>query len=579
MRRQLLSLAIPPATLQVYGRSPRLSSIPTDARYKVEGATGAITLTIGDSAPLNQSEASGSPCLFENGDYDLYLLAPLNFSIQSEDHPRLIERVSAFDSGIERRVTHYRMSLSNDVGHIRIAFKNATKTVGVLTAEVYPTKIDYKSDYRAIAADLSRVAHSLIFTSMSKTNFVGGLSDAPNALQIEWYRIFEKLASTLFATVDEINKQPQRRLENQETWRPADRARLVIHDQLHRAALRPGNLRDHRKKFAPGYIAGFYLAQLPTRDWHTDFDTLANRYVKALLISIRRRLARIRRWLTSETEADGSDRSAWREYTLRWRVLIDEIIPQIDRRLDYDFLREAGDYTGSGLPPTMQSHPLYAKLFQISLALNKGLHIEAQEFAYVGAKPIWLLYEYWCYVALLELLHERLEFISGDIVQLDASGAQIALKKGVEASVTFRNRATGERLKVIYNRLYPTPTTWQRPDTAIHIETSTELHVFDAKYRVEDDPGYLETYGGSGPNLDDINTMHRYRDAIVNRALPGYPKLVRSAIVLFPSAGINYEHHRFFASVSEVGIGALPFLPSQKQMVSRRLETILGLVS
>jgi hypothetical protein len=150
------------------------------------------------------------------------------------------------------------------------------------------------------------------------------------------------------------------------------------------------------------------------------------------------------------------------------------------------------------------------------------------------------------------------------------------LTKGVEAAVYFRHKRTGKRLRVIYNRLYPTPTTWQKPDTAIHIESDSDLHVFDAKYRIQFDSEYVETYGGVGPHVDDINTMHRYRDAIVNPALPHYPRLVRGAYVLFPyDDSTRFQTHRFFRSASEVGIGAFPFLPSCTDLVSQKLSDIV----
>jgi predicted component of viral defense system (DUF524 family) len=39
--------------------------------------------------------------------------------------------------------------------------------------------------------------------------------------------------------------------------------------------------------------------------------------------------------------------------------------------------------------------------------------------------------------------------------------------------------------------------------------------VFDAKYKIDTSQDYQVRYGGIGPKEEDINTMHRYRDAIV----------------------------------------------------------------
>ena len=43
-------------------------------------------------------------------------------------------------------------------------------------------------------------------------------------------------------------------------------------------------------------------------------------------------------------------------------------------------------------------------------------------------------------------------------------------------------------------------------------------YVFDAKYRIEKEPEnsfYPDPNNNPGPKVDDINTMHRYRDSIV----------------------------------------------------------------
>jgi hypothetical protein len=173
-------------------------------------------------------------------------------------------------------------------------------------------------------------------------------------------------------------------------------------------------------------------------------------------------------------------------------------------------------------------------------------------------------------------LRDQSDLIQTNVVQLNFQGSRIALAKGIESSIIFRHKSKNRILRVIYNRLYPTPTTWQQPDTVVHIETDSEIYVFDAKYRLQFDPEYIDSYGGIGPNVDDINTMHRYRDAIVNTAIPSFPRLVRGAYVLFPySDSEGYRSHRFFASASSVGVGGFPFLPSSTQLVAEKLASIV----
>lgn len=77
---------------------------------------------------------------------------------------------------------------------------------------------------------------------------------------------------------------------------------------------------------------------------------------------------------------------------------------------------------------------------------------------------------------------------------------------------------------------------------------------------------------------DDINTMHRYRDAIVyhNGADP-YERTMFGAYVLFPYANKEeYRNHKFFESIEKVNIGGLPFLPSETSMVQDMLDALIA---
>jgi hypothetical protein len=119
----------------------------------------------------------------------------------------------------------------------------------------------------------------------------------------------------------------------------------------------------------------------------------------------------------------------------------------------------------------------------------------------------------------------------------------------------------------------------QQPDNVIQLAEDNQLHILDAKYRVGADLAYLRQFESPGPTADDINTMHRYRDAIVlasGRPAEYERGVVKSAIVLFPlSPEDGYEGHRFLKSVGEVQIGGLPFLPGATRLVESYLRSLL----
>ena len=100
-------------------------------------------------------------------------------------------------------------------------------------------------------------------------------------------------------------------------------------------------------------------------------------------------------------------------------------------------------------------------------------------------------------------------------------------------------------------------------------------YIFDAKYRI----GFSEE-GMVGPKEEDINTMHRYRDAIVyenTKLTPNvFEKTMFGAYVLFPYAREEeYKEHPFYKSISTVNIGGLPFLPGTTRLVEQVLTELI----
>ena len=133
------------------------------------------------------------------------------------------------------------------------------------------------------------------------------------------------------------------------------------------------------------------------------------------------------------------------------------------------------------------------------------------------------------------------------------------------------------------------PTTNQKPDNMLTLKkenaTVEYQYVFDAKYRLNPAvPGsdYYIKYHKPGPQEDDINTMHRYRDAILYYRGGEITKTVFGAYILFPYRDGEYyagmkdgEPHDFYSSIEKVNIGGLPFLPGETGLVESFLDELI----
>jgi predicted component of viral defense system (DUF524 family) len=223
-------------------------------------------------------------------------------------------------------------------------------------------------------------------------------------------------------------------------------------------------------------------------------------------------------------------------------------------------------------------HPQYASFIRAAQMLNGGLAIVGGTLQ-VGLKQISLLYEYWCLLKLVALLSDRFDLEQQTLVRVKHLRIVVVLAKGLESIVRFRDRATKKPLLVIYNRLFNRiPTVNQQPDNIIEMAIENGIQIFDAKYRLSFDSRYTSQYGGVGPTTEDINTMHRYRDAIVVPTTDEhrFKSVVHGAAVLFPFTDQEaYKTHKFYRSVETRQIGGLPFLPSATGLVERHLRQIL----
>ena len=212
-------------------------------------------------------------------------------------------------------------------------------------------------------------------------------------------------------------------------------------------------------------------------------------------------------------------------------------------------------------------------------------------------KDLATLYELWCFIALSSILRQELGLTPRPPAWLRVTQRRVALElvQG-RTSVLSLERDGEECVRVVYNREDSTPTGSCRPDNTLEIFKQGEKrpfrYVFDAKYRLQDDPDYVRTYQAPGPPPDAVHRMHAYRDQIVAELAAGaqvrsaeatvwdlgYRRWVQQtvgAFVLYPYAGADAYKNRFVEAIGNVGVGGVPFLPSRRVEVTNLLRSII----
>jgi len=222
--------------------------------------------------------------------------------------------------------------------------------------------------------------------------------------------------------------------------------------------------------------------------------------------------------------------------------------------------------------------PGYREAYQNILILSLGLRIEGGPLS-LSAKDIHLLYEYWCYIALLRLLSKITDqpVPVHDILRIEQKGIRVLLKKGRRTEISF-NIPASRKFTLTYSPSFSNDPMLiaQKPDMLLSFEDPQwpKMHfLLDAKYRVDESNQYIQKYGSPGPPADAINVLHRYRDAILekrpNNLSNEIPKhTVVQGAALFPyheEIPNSFSQSRLWESIRRIGIGAVPFLPGQSK--------------
>ena len=305
------------------------------------------------------------------------------------------------------------------------------------------------------------------------------------------------------------------------------------------------------------------------------YDTQENRLVKFMLQSTVRRIEDFTRRYQNSTQKPDENIIAGAARMSR----------ELKRLLSTTFLSEVSERNAAkSMSLVFGMAPGYRELYKYYLMLQNGIAVGGDIF-HMSVRDTAQLYEYWCFIKLYDILRSRYTLKSPDIIKVDRKGVTVDLVKGRPSKMTFLNTKTGERIYLAYNPSESvTQTVNQRPDNVLELEkkgsSTSYKYVFDAKYRIEMTPdGLYYPDTKPGPKVDDINTMHRYRDSIVY-ANPSsrftFEKTMFGAYILFPyTREEEYKDHRFYKSIETVNIGGLPFLPSATSLVTELVDELV----
>lgn len=530
----------------------RLTARRRDVQFREIARSG-----IPADAASDPGQAAG-PALFEFTDYKVHLHSPSGASVRLQhDDPRIV-------SDLESVVTPAsRFGVVNFHGEIGLSRFRVLCDDGPefdFELEVFPSKVDYLTDYHDLMADAQDIVSGLALEYLRSTFRRGSTRSSPEQpWHVEWLTILRNVFASLERALRQIAKQPLWTLDSE-----------VVPTRIER--LRRGGPAARRGLIR--YSDAPPKERLEQAQAMRTLNHPEHRWLKAQLIAIRGRLSRI---LAGEEQ---QRESARREAILAELRRFEQ---RVGRLLQLEPIASAEGVAPAGFA-SLQLLKLsgYREAYMACTELTKALSVQSDAVR-LSVKDIEVLYEYWCVLATIRAVARCLgrEIPLDEVLSVDEQGVHLRLRRGERQAVTFRE--SDERtITVTYAPRFSGPAYLisQEPDLEIAIHERgwpVVKIILDAKYRLDTSPDSVTRFGSPGPPSDALNALHRYRDAIVDDER-GDKRTVVEAAALFPyrerTPG-EFAGTKLWNLLPRIGVGAIPLLPGGERYLE---QWLLGLL-
>lgn len=517
-----------------------------------------------------EPESLAGPILFEEVTYQFW-------ADGTEHAPFVHHRDPQFTRDItlrpDRRSASGSFNLQRQVGTLAFVVTFGTTQI-MIELEVVPTKIDYATDYQSLISEVASGARGLALAYMRSTH-TGARHSSHRATEIEWLTALRQELEALQRALARVNAQPYRHLYRE--VRPTPNHKIRRLDSVARRAImrgKGGGAIDEIDGIGP------VRRTIDSVNAVTTLDTPEHRWLSLQVRQLHLQVQGVGAVLDKEARRSTS----WiGERRKAERAELQHLADSLKRLQELDVLRHAQQAPQPSPPSlTLISAPGYRDAYRILTELRLGLAVEGEALN-LQTKDIHDLYELWAFIEIVRIVaaHTGAHPDPTGLIRHHSGGLRIDLQAGTLSEIPIAGEPRS--FTVAYNRVYPGQTGDQKPDIVVRVRESNMpdlILVLDAKYRVDATDEFRARYGAPGPPIDAINALHRYRDAIVIRD-PGPTRPVVRCAALFPltvEETPGFENHsELYDALSQLGVGALPFLPGNVDLASAWIGGLLTL--
>lgn len=457
------------------------------------------------------------------------------------------------------------LNFLNEPGLFNLTFRYTPRSqaerVDTISFRVVSPKLDTKLDYMHILNEINREYNEIVFQYLTKT--VQSLSHGGRSHNdVVWLSIFKQIIGNYLKAVAFIVNRPHMSQTTEVRFSHAERIKRWT----------PQMSQQYERSRMQGSLDRDYFRHEVTINTS---DTAENRFVKFSLERISRRLGQVFRRIR-----DNNDGITAEEIST-----IDGYDKALRKLARSPLLRGIKAQPLHSESLVMQKRTGYAQVYRYWIMLQKGIELY-EGSTQIGVRPIWELYELWCFLKMRSMVAKILGLRFGndeEITEKPMPMLEPFSDNKREHTVAYHG---ADEVRLHYQHTYNrtsgdvhTATTDNRPDIVLTIRKSDGLeltYLFDAKYRVCDDAELsaadrdeiASLRAADYPPADAINQMHRYRDAIyygesLSQQRRHSAKEIIGGYILFPGRGNDeaVKSRYFYKSIATVNIGAFPLLP------------------
>lgn len=560
---------------------PKKISIPPEIEQEVQKINDARFILNKNTQLINEQNQeisyNGKPIFFEGREIHFSFVP--SSTCQNNLFSFQLRGIEQFQSKKINNQTQLSGSIdfANCVGFTEFSVRDLSLQKNILSVEteVFPQKIDYKNDFKLMLNDITDTIYNLAFDYFKKTYLHTEIIDTSQTTLNQWLIILKYLFDKLIKSIDLILKNPNYKIASLNIVKPTSQVRR-IDKKVNKWLIKNKKYITTNKVSKYTLLEKYRPNHLPEYKKKLSYDTFENRFVVWGLKQIIKKISVVQSILYNQY-----NQKDIREPVLREISLLKNYKLRLLRRLNDVYFSGLSDFKKQlHFSTVLTMAPGYSDFYYYFLLLNKGLAITQNDIFNLDLKDIATLYEYWCFIKIVNILKEndKYELKINDFIKIENKKISIYLKKGKESKVEFIIKPSKERINIYYNKGFQTPTYFQIPDNFIEFEKEGYnrpfRYFFDAKYRFErESKSYEEYFFPYSPPQGTIGQMHRYRDAVLEKSVDQetYSNAIKSlgGIVLFPYPKDEDEFKKcnYYKSIDSVNIGAIPLHPGKKNLL------------